>query len=208
MADKTSDLLIETLQEWGVEVIFGLPGDGINGVMEALRKQQDKICFVHVRHEEAAGLYGLRLRKIHRPNWVFAWRLPARAAFTCSMAWTTPKLDHQPVLAITGMAFHDPIGTHQQQDVELDKLFEDVSVFNQRVMAAEHVQISPTACRTALSYHGVAHITIPADVQDFEVNHRSKRNVPNHNSEVMAHSDLFRTKLTCVGQLISWIMAK
>ena len=52
MANTAADVLIDTLHEWGVEVIFGLPGDGINGLMEALRKRQDRIRFVQVRHEE------------------------------------------------------------------------------------------------------------------------------------------------------------
>src|SRR5688572_10205488 len=48
-------LLLEIIQDWGVEVIFGLPGDGINAIMEALRKRQEQVRFVHVRHEEAAA---------------------------------------------------------------------------------------------------------------------------------------------------------
>lgn len=53
MASTAADNLMDILIDWGVEVIFGLPGDGINGLMEALRRRQDKIRFVHVRHEEA-----------------------------------------------------------------------------------------------------------------------------------------------------------
>src|SRR6185437_4679570 len=55
MADTAADILIDTVLDWGVEVIFGLPGDGINGIMESLRKRQDKVRFIHVRHEEAAA---------------------------------------------------------------------------------------------------------------------------------------------------------
>src|ERR1051326_8987495 len=55
MAKTAADVLIETIQDWGVEVVFGLPGDGINGIMEALRKRKDRVKFVHVRHEEAAA---------------------------------------------------------------------------------------------------------------------------------------------------------
>src|SRR5687767_2254429 len=53
MAKTAADVLIDVLHEWGVEVIFGLPGDGINGIMEALRKRQEEIRFIQVRHEEA-----------------------------------------------------------------------------------------------------------------------------------------------------------
>ena len=52
---KTSDIVVEGLLRWGVEVIFGLPGDGINGVIEALRRHQNKIKFILVRHEESAA---------------------------------------------------------------------------------------------------------------------------------------------------------
>ena len=55
MANTAADTLIDTIRDWGVEVIFGLPGDGINGIMEALRKRQDTVRFIHVRHEEAAA---------------------------------------------------------------------------------------------------------------------------------------------------------
>jgi len=65
------------------------------------------------------------------------------------------------------MHFHDLIGTLAQQDVELDKLFEDVTVFNQRIMGSTHVEnLVDLACRTALSYRGVAHITFPVDLQE------------------------------------------
>ena len=62
------DIVAEALLDWKVEVIFGLPGDGINGFIEALRRPKDKIKFILVRHEESGSLYGLRLRKIYRKN--------------------------------------------------------------------------------------------------------------------------------------------
>jgi len=97
------------------------------------------------------------------------------------------KLDGQPVLALTGLHYHDLIGTLAQQDVELDKLYENVAVFNQRAMGPDHVEnLVDLACRTALAYRGVAHITIPTDVQEKEVSrkHASKRNLPHHTSDV------------------------
>src|SRR5204862_8301393 len=98
------------------------------------------------------------------------------------------KLDGVPVLAITGLTFHDLIGTRTQQDVELDKTFIDVATYNVRVMGASHVaNVADLACRTALSYRGVSHITFPVDVQEQEIpGERSKRNVPGHTSEVFA----------------------
>ena len=86
------------------------------------------------------------------------------------------------------MPYHDLIGTHTQQDVELDKLYEDVAVYNQRIMGPSHVEnVADLACRTALSYRGVAHITFPVDLQEKEANRKgSKRNIPGHTSDVFA----------------------
>jgi len=93
------------------------------------------------------------------------------------------------VLAITGHTFHDLIGTHYQQDVDLDKLFIDVAAFNQRVMGPAHVHgIVDEAIKTALARRTVAHITIPKDIQDWTVdgNHRSGANINKHSAELYA----------------------
>src|SRR5690606_8628117 len=99
------------------------------------------------------------------------------------------KLDGAPVIAVTGLQFHDLMQTHTQQDVELDKVFQDVAVYNSRIMGPAHVEpVTSLACRTALEYRGVAHVTIPVDLQEapFEKSETSKRNVPNHVSDVFA----------------------
>jgi pyruvate dehydrogenase (quinone)/pyruvate oxidase len=99
------------------------------------------------------------------------------------------KLDGQPVLAITGHHFHDLIDTYQQQDVDLDKVFMDVAVYNTRVMGPAHVQnVTDLACRAALSRRGVAHINFPVDTQSMEAKRddASKRNVEGHTSDVWA----------------------
>jgi pyruvate dehydrogenase (quinone) len=185
---NASDMLVERLIDWGVEVIFGLPGDGINGIMEALRNRQDKIRFVQVRHEETAAFMACGYAKYTgRLGVCLATSGPGGIHMLNGLY--DAKLDHAPVLAITGLQFHDLIGTFTQQDVALDKLFMDVAVFNERIMGAAHVEnIIDLACRTALAYRGVAHITIPVDFQEQEVSkrQRSKRNVPHHTSDVNA----------------------
>src|SRR4026208_1660773 len=119
MAQTAPDLLVERLIDWGVEVVFGYPGDGVNGLFEALRTHQEKLRFVQVRHEEAAafaawgdaqfsGLLGVCVASsgpggIHLLNGLY-----------------DAKCDGQPVLALTGHTFHDLIGTHYQQDVALE----------------------------------------------------------------------------------------
>src|SRR5947209_19103326 len=185
-----ADVLIESLMDWGVDVIFGLPGDGINGIMEALRKRQDTVRFVQVRHEEAAAFMACGYAKFTGKLGVCLATSGPGGIHLLNGLYDA-KLDNQPVLAITGLQFHDLIGTYTQQDIALDKLFMDVAVFSERIMGPTHVEnITDLACRTALAYHTVSHITFPVDLQEKEVKERqrSKRNVPHHTSDVYARS--------------------
>src|SRR5213595_4014936 len=165
MVDTAADVLIETIHEWGVDVIFGLPGDGINGIMEALRKRQDQIRFIQVRHEESAAFMACGYAKYTGKLGVCLATSGPGGLHLLNGLYDA-KLDGQPVLAITGLQYHDLVHTHAQQDVELDKVFMDVAVYNARIMGASHVEnVADLACRTALAYHGVSHITIPVDTQ-------------------------------------------
>ncbi len=189
MATTAADVLIERLIDWGVEVIFGLPGDGINGVMEALRTRQDRIRFVQVRHEEAAAFMACGYARFTgRLGVCLATSGPGGIHLLNGLY--DAALDGQPVLAITGMAYHDLIGTHTQQDVALDRLFMDVAKFNERVMGPTHVgNLVDLACRTALAYRGVAHITFPVDIQEMKAEMaRSPRNVAQPTSDAPGRS--------------------
>ena len=183
-----ADVLVETLLEWGVEVIFGLPGDGINGIMESLRTRENRIRFIQVRHEEAAAFMACGYAKFTGKLGVCLATSGPGGIHLLNGLYDA-KLDNQPVLAITGLQFHDLIGTFTQQDVALDKLFMDVAVFNERIMGPTHVEnIADLACRTALAYRGVAHITFPVDLQEKEVKKKqaSSRNIAHHTSDVYA----------------------
>ena len=189
MADTAADILIEAIHGWGVEVVFGLPGDGINGIMEALRRRQAEIRFVHVRHEEAAAFMACAYAKFTgRLGVCLATSGPGGIHLLNGLY--DAKLDGQPVLAITGLPYSDLINTHTQQDVELDRLFMDVCKYNARVMNAAHVEsVVDLACRTALAYRGVSHLTLPVDVQEMPADEgRSKRNIAHHTSEAWARS--------------------
>ena len=188
MAQTAAEVLIDVLQEWGVDTVFGLPGDGINGIMEALRKKRDSIRFIQVRHEESAAFMACAYAKFTgRLGVCLATSGPGGLHLLNGLY--DAKLDGQPVLAITGMPYHDLIGTHTQQDVELDKVFADVAEYSVRVMGPTHVDnIAHIACRTALLRRGVAHITFPVDLQEREITaERSKRNIPGHTSDVLSH---------------------
>src|SRR5882762_4535152 len=167
MASATAaDILVETIQDWGVEVVFGLPGDGINGIMEAIRKRRDQIRFVQARHEEAAAFMACAYAKFTGKLGVCLATSGPGGIHLLNGLYDA-SLDGQPVLAITGLAFHDLIGTRTQQDVALDRLFMDVAKYNERIMGPAHVEnVADLACRTALAYRGVAHIAFPVDFQD------------------------------------------
>jgi pyruvate dehydrogenase (quinone) len=184
MSHTAADVLTETLMQWGVDTVFGLPGDGINGIIEAFRKQQDKIRFIHVRHEEAAAFMACGYAKYTGKLGVCVATSGPGGIHLLNGLYDA-KLDGVPVLAITGHAFHDLIDTHTQQDVDLDKLFVDVAIYNTRIMGYSHVEnAAELACRKALYYRGVSHLNFPVDLQEQESDVRSKRNVRNHVSAV------------------------
>jgi pyruvate dehydrogenase (quinone)/pyruvate oxidase len=186
MAHTGAEILIDTLIDWGVDTVFGLPGDGINGIMEALRTRAEKIRFIQVRHEESAAFMACAWAKYTgRLGVCVATSGPGGIHLLNGLY--DAKLDGQPVLAITGHHYHDLIGTYAQQDVDLDKLFDNVAAYSVRVMSAAHVEnVAHLACRTALSYRTVAHINFPVDLQEQKAESRSPRNVPGHVSEVRA----------------------
>ncbi len=188
---KTStvaDHLIERLLEWGVDTIFGFPGDGINGIMEALRIRQKEMRFIQVRHEEAAAFAACGYAKYTgRLGVCLATSGPGGIHLLNGLY--DAKCDGQPVLAITGHTFHDLIGTNYQQDVDLDKLFIDVAAYNQRVMGPAHlVNVVDEAVKTALTRRTVSHITIPKDMQEWTKSEgeRSKANIAQHSSDLFA----------------------
>jgi len=188
MAKTVADLLIERLIDWEVNTVFGFPGDGINGIFESLRTREDKIRFIQVRHEEAAAFAACGYAKYTgRLGVCLATSGPGGVHLLNGLY--DAKCDGQPVLAITGHTFHDLIGTHYQQDVDLDKLFMDVAAYNQRVMGPAHVvNVVDEAIKTALARRTVAHITIPKDIQEWTPSKevRSSANIPRHSSDLYA----------------------
>ena len=180
-----SDVVVEGLIDWGVEVIFGLPGDGINGFMEALRKAKDRIRYVHMRHEEAAAMAACGYAKFSGKLGV-CFSTAAPGAIHMLNGLYDAKIDQAPVLAITGMTYHDLIGTHYLQDMNQDYLYQDVAIYNQRLMGPAHAKnIVDLACRAALSHRGVSHIALPIDYQSADMSSakRSMRNLKGHTSE-------------------------
>src|SRR5205085_10268510 len=156
-----------------------------NGIMEALRTRQEKITFIQVRHEESAAFMACGYAKYTGQLGVCLATSGPGAIHLLNGLYDA-KLDGAPVLAITGQTYHELIGTHYQQEVDLLSLYKDVAVFNQKVLGAEHGRsLVDLACRAALSYRGVAHLSCPIDIQEHALgdDERSMKKVAGHTSD-------------------------
>src|SRR6476469_4171629 len=188
---RTADIIAEALLDWKVEVIFGLPGDGINGFIEALRRRKDKIKFILVRHEESAAFMACAYAKYTGKLGVCVATSGPGAIHLLNGLYDA-KLDGAPVVAITGRTYSDLMGSGYQQDVDQLQLFSDVTVYNNMINEPEQAEmVVDIACRTALSQRGVSHFTIPIDVQEKILKGKySKHKVPGHTSDKLVNFEI------------------
>jgi thiamine pyrophosphate-dependent acetolactate synthase large subunit-like protein len=182
MAKTTSDLIVERLLEWGIDVCFGINGDQLNGFVEALRTHAEQMRFIHVRHEENAALAAVGYAKFTgRPAACVATAGPGAVHLLNGIY--DAHIDQVPLVAITGMSYHDVIGAHLIQDLDSPALFSDPCEFSERVMGPAHALVATDlAVRKALAGHGPSHLGIPIDVQKHTEDTNSAKNPPGHTS--------------------------
>ena len=182
---RTADIVAEALIDWNVNVIFGLPGDGINGFIEALRRRQDKIKFILVRHEESAAFMACAYAKYTGKLGVCVATSGPGAIHLLNGLYDA-KADNTPVIAITGSTYTDLMNSNYQQDVNLLQLFSDVAVYNTIINNPEQTEMAvDIACRSAMAQRDVSHLTIPIDVQEMKLKGRySRHKVGGHTSDV------------------------
>ena len=175
----TAEILVDTLIRWGVSHVFGIVGDGINPIIEALRKRKSEIQFVGVRHEEAAAFMAGGFAK-HTGKLGVCLGTTGPGAIHLMNGLYDAHYDGAPVLAITGTTFHDLIGTRFMQGVDTVKLMEPVAALNVQITGPAHALIVVNhACRTALGNRCVAHLTIPKDLQAMKLS-ADKPSMENH----------------------------
>src|SRR6202034_2287238 len=175
---NTSDIVVETLIDWGATHVFGIVGDGINSIIEALRKRQDRIRYVGVRHEEAAAFMASGFAK-HTGRLGVCLGTTGPGAIHLMNGLYDAALDGAPVLALTGLTFHDLRGVRYQQGVDTVKLMEPLTTYNEEVTGPDHaLLIANRACRAAMGNRGVAHLAISKDIQMMKLSadKRSMRN--------------------------------
>ncbi len=169
MAETVGDDLVARLQEWGITRLYAFPGDGINGILGALRKSGDKPQFVQTRHEEMASFMACAHAKFTGEVGV-CMATSGPGAIHLLNGLYDAKLDHQPVVAIVGQTFASVMGGDQQQEVDLLSLYKDVAsayVQQVNVPSALHHCLD-RALRIAAAERTVTAVIIPADVQDMK----------------------------------------
>ena len=166
---NASDFLIQRLYDWGVRRIFGFPGDGINGIMGALDRAQDKVDFIQARHEELAAFMACAHAKFTGQVGV-CMATSGPGAIHLLNGLYDAKMDHMPAVAIVGQQATIGLGASFQQEVDLQNLFKDVA--GQYVhMASTPAQIRhlvDRAMRIAIAERTVTCIIVPNDVQEMD----------------------------------------
>ena len=168
MAKTCSDFLVARLKEWGVRRIFGYPGDGIDGILGALRRAQEGCEFIQVRHEEMAAFMACAHAKFTGELGVCLATSGPGAVHLLNGLYDA-KLDHQPVLAIVGQQARSALGGHYQQEIHLPRLFADVSGYVEMVtVPAQLRHVIDRAMRIALAERTPTCIVLPNDLQELE----------------------------------------
>lgn len=171
MSMKTSDFFVKRLKEWGVTRIYGYPGDGINGVLGAIQranKAGDGIEFIQVRHEEMAAFMAVGHAKFTGELGVCLSTGGPGATHLLTGLYDA-KMDHAPVLAISGQAESTARGASYQQEMNLDRVFADVANFVQEAASPAQVRhLVDRGVRIAIAQNGVGVVILPKDIQDEE----------------------------------------
>lgn len=169
MKQNVADFLVNRLLEWGIKRVFGLPGDGINGIMGAISRAQDKLEFIQVRHEEMAAFMACGHAKFTGEVGICLATSGPGAIHLLNGLYDA-KLDHQPVVAIVGQQKRTALGGSYQQEVDLVSLFKDVAHEYVHVVTtpAQMRHVLDQAIRIAQAERTVCCVIVPNDLQDMD----------------------------------------
>jgi len=167
MTQTVGDFLVHRLHQWGVRILFGYPGDGINGVFGALNRADRKIEFIQARHEEMAAFMASAYAKFTGELGVCIATSGPGATHLVTGLYDA-RLDHVPVLAICGQQARNALGGHYQQEVDIPSLLKDVAgAFVQQASAPAQVRhLVDRAIRIAIGERRVTAIVLPNDLQE------------------------------------------
>ncbi len=165
--ETISDIMVETMINWGVNRVFGMVGHSNLGFADALRRQEEKgnLKYIGIRHEGAASFAASAYGKLSgKPAACFAIAGPGSTNMFTGL-WDA-KVDRAPILALTGQVATQVVGTGNFQEVDLVRAFQTVAEFNQRVEhQSKHTELMSLAIKHAILKRDVAHLTFPDQVQ-------------------------------------------
>ncbi len=167
MSQTVGDFFWERMHEWGVHIVFGYPGDGINGLLGAMQRAGDKFKFVQVRHEEMAAFMACAYAKFSgEPGVCLATSGPGASHLITGLY--DARMDHMPVLAIAGQQARTAVGGHYQQEIDVKSMFKDVAgaFVEQAAMPAQVRHLIDRAMRIAKGERRVTAIVMPNDLQE------------------------------------------
>ena len=169
MSQTVGDFFWHRMHEWGVHTIFGYPGDGINGLLGALNRADDEFKFVQTRHEEMAAFMASAYAKFTGEVGVCMATSGPGASHLITGLYDA-RMDHMPVLAITGQQARTAIGGHYQQELDLPSMFKDVAgAFAYQASAPAQVRhLVDRAMRIAKGSRRVTALVFPNDLQEAE----------------------------------------
>lgn len=167
MSETVGDFVLARLRDWGVEYVFAYPGDGINGIVAAFGKADNRPRFVQARHEEMAAFSAVGYAKFSGRVGVCAATSGPGAIHLLNGLYDA-KLDHVPVVAIVGQTARSAMGGSYQQEIDLQSLFKDVaSDYLVEVNVAEQLPNAlDRAIRTAQTRRAPTAVIIPNDLQE------------------------------------------
>ncbi|WP_050615663.1 pyruvate oxidase [Bacillus testis] len=161
--------LVKTMEEWGIDHVYGMPGDSINNVVEQLRKEESNVQFIQVRHEETASLAAAAYTKMTGKIGV-CLSIAGPGAVHLLNGMYDAKMDGVPMLVLAGQVESSTLGRQYFQEIKLESIFEDVSVYNQQITSAESLpDVVNQAIRTAYAKKGPAVLIIPDDIPTHKI---------------------------------------
>jgi len=164
-----SDVLVEQMAEWGIKYVFGIPGTSSLGLVDALRKNT-KLKYIQVRHEQTAAFMASAYGKL-TGHIAACLTVAGPGATNLATGLYDAKLDHAPVLALTGLVKRQLIGPGSFQEIDQHSFFEPICVFNHILMSEDQTtSLTTLAIKHALIDRGVSHISVPNDIQKLPCN--------------------------------------
>ena len=169
MSITVGDFFWERLHQWGVRIVFGYPGDGINGLLGAMNRANGKVKFVQVRHEEMAAFMASAYAKFTGDLGVCMATSGPGASHLITGLYDA-RMDHMPVMAIAGQQARAAVGGHYQQELDLQSMFKDVAgAFVEQASVAPQVRhLIDRAIRIAKGERRVTAVILPNDLQEAE----------------------------------------